>query len=226
MRNKAPMPVPALHNISAKSRMSHLSVATTKRTVQYGTGRELHTPGPRLGWSLEAAHCPAQVAEPAARQHIFNLIKIKFEINIQIIYLLHEYPEQSRCPRSRPSPSGLPALARRHAPGRRAVPLAGAPVLKKAHNKKDLRLFCPRTEPDSRHGRFILHARVSCKIKHTCLFQLGLFLQCVENSCRRRAHVHISSKNWWMPSHTKCKFDAVDLIYLLKIVDVEEHIYI
>ena len=30
----------------------------------------------------------------------------------------------------------------------------------------------------------------------------------------------------WAPSHTKCKFDAVDLKYLLKIVDVEEHIYI
>ena len=86
-----------------------------ERTVQYGTRRR----GPpwAVGRGAWIGGCPAQVAEPAARRHIFNFIKIKFEINIQFIYLLHKYPERLRCPRARPHLAGLPTLARRRGPG-------------------------------------------------------------------------------------------------------------
>ena len=91
--------------------------------VQYSTVRGWGGRGPvaRGPWAVARGAwiggCPAHVAEPAARRHIFNFIKIKFEINIQFIYLLHKYPERLRCPRARPHLAGLPTLARRRGPG-------------------------------------------------------------------------------------------------------------
>ena len=117
MRNKAPMPVSALppQHLGAKALLCDF----IECTVQYDTGM---LAGPLEPWSLESGGCPAQVAEPAARQHIFSFIKIKFAINVQIIFLLHEYPERLRCPRSRAPPTGLPAMPRRRGPVARRVP--------------------------------------------------------------------------------------------------------
>ena len=79
--------------------------------------------------------CSAQVAEPAARRHIFNFIKIKFEINIQFNYLLHKYPERLRCPRARPHLAGLPTLARRR------VPRQGGPAVLFKKLTNSLKIF-------------------------------------------------------------------------------------
>ena len=114
MRNKAPMPVSALRNISARSRSGpHAFLCdfrSTYSTVRYGSYATSS-----LDWRLPSPS--TRPGEPAARRHIFNCIKIKIEINIQFIYLLHKYPERLRCPRARPHLAGLPTLARRRGPG-------------------------------------------------------------------------------------------------------------